>query len=459
MYVYGRGVWIDNERAETLKEPLEILPAGDLLILPVCPVQEQEKWNLPEEGEYISRSAPLAKERDGAGCAWTSVSGEVIGFAEKELPGKGMWLCVKLHPDSTGKGGKRKLNRPSQQEISLEALIATAVEKRLVDEIDGRLLAEKLEEWSREKIRVLVCDAVCDDPYNTDALCALNENTEEVMSGLRLAARACECAESMVVTYRKYNIGVSEVRRLNRELKDQKMLDVTGKYPIWPKLEKSKRIPKPFGRIGVQACARLHRAFYLQRPPERCVITIAGDGLVRNRNLSVVIGTPISTVLSYCEHSIDGIRALAVGGSITGHATQDADVPVLQDTRCVLALARGGVQKQDPCISCGKCNEVCCQHVFASEALLMLYRKEPERAIEYGVGRCIGCGACSMVCPSSLPVSQILFKAAQNAAKKTEKEKQDVSAETEMPTGATAPENLESENVPNENSGERKAES
>ena len=413
--LHGRGVSLGNEGAEALKEPPELLPVGEKLMIPICPVEERANWQLPEPDAAIGNCSPIATEIAGTKKIYVPVGGTFFGEIEKDLPGKGHFLCAVLTPTQKPEiGGKHKLNRPSKRALSTADVLWVAEEFSIIDEIDGLPLAEKLKKWLEKKIQIMVCDSVCDDPYNTDDRAALRENASEVIRGLELAARVCGCEETMIVIDRKYSAGFSEARRLDQALSGQKVLNVYGKYPIWPKLAKTKHFSKPFGRIGVQACIRLQQAFYLRRPPERCIITVAGDGVVRNRNFSVMLGTPLTEVLRYCKRSVDKIWSLSVGSALTGELIRDPDVPVMQDTRCILALTKkNDVPRTEICIGCGKCNEVCCQRIFASEVVRMINKHERERAFEYGADRCIKCSACSAICPVGVPVMEMISALAE----------------------------------------------
>lgn len=435
--LHGRGIRIGSERSAALKVPLEVLPYGEKLILPICRPEEYAEWLLPEVGSVVSRFEPIAQRIDGNKKAWTSATGEIVGYTEKVFPNGSRWLCAQLQPNINGSGVKRKLSQAVARDVTIEELVQCAEEMNLIDETDGLPLADKLREWSENPLRLLVCDAVCDDPYNTDALYALKENADEVLSGLQLVMDACNCEKKVIVTYRKYSIGIAETRRLNRVLEGQRMLDITGKYPVWPKLARSNLLKAPYGRIGVQACMRLNRAFYRRRPPRRCIITVAGDCLEHSMNLSVLLGTRISEILKHIEKNENEIKVIAVGSAMNGQSVTDVDLPITQETRCLLLFSKNVVPHQSPCTGCGRCNEVCDANIFVSEAVQRILRNEPELAEDFGLHRCIGCAACSAVCPSGVPITRMLLE----ALNKTENEQKDGISVTEGVQGDASEEN------------------
>ena len=343
---------------------------------------------------------------------YAPTAGVVDGCVAKEIPGKGKMLCVYL---LTGNEQPKAhtLSRPSKADAAPEKVVKAAGLLRLSDETDGELLEEKLKRYGSEKIDVLICDAICDDPFAADGLCVLTEMTEEVLDGLKLAAKACGCSQTMVAVFRAKAAGSGTVKRLQGRLNDCELLNLDGKFPIWPALKKLPRFAgKKIGRIGAQACLQLSRAIRLSRPVERCIVTVSGDGVQNPQNLSVVIGTPISEVLAHCVLSEDeDIRTVAVGGSFSGYSVTDLSTPVLADTRCVLAFTRHASRRTSSCIGCGRCNEVCGENVFVSEAARAVRRGRLEDALFYGAQRCIGCHACDVVCPGGQNPSELVLSA------------------------------------------------
>jgi electron transport complex protein RnfC len=346
----------------------------------------------------------------------------VTGFQVLPLPGKGNYLCmlvaVTTYPPTAE--NKRLLRRPRDQKLGREEILQIAYKMGLVDELDGKPLADKLRQWSAEAPELLVCDAVCDDPYNTDALCALLEFGEEVSAGLGLAAMVCGNCETCTVTYRAKDGGRRAVRLLNNRL-GKTWIDVTGKYPVWPNLSLYKPFSeKKFARIGVQACLRLYRAVRSNRPPTKCVVTVSGSAVREPQNFSVTIGTPLSSVLNQCALYSEGCQTMAIRSAITGLAVTEPDrTPVLQDTRCILAMAEPPKFAR-ACSGCGQCVPVCPANVFPLNTLRALERGETERAIFYGMNRCIGCGACSVVCPADIPIPERIQRGALKKPKTLE---------------------------------------
>lgn len=408
--VWGPGVSLDNERSRVFHAPLTDLPVSERLILPICPEGEENRWQIVPEQTALSRFASVAESAETVQTVKTPYAGTLERLEPLPLPGKGVRLCAWIKTNPQAPYRRRVLNHAEQ--VSPEEILRAAESFRLVDETDGQLLAHKLRNFCARGITELICDGVCDDPYNTDDLCALMEYTEDICDGLSLAAAVCGTEQPKIVVSRAWEAGIAAYRRLIRQ-SEVPILNAVGKYPIWPKLIRQ----KPFsgqqtGRIGAQVCKRLSRAVRLNQPPHRVVVTVSGSAVREPQNFSVLIGTPLAVVLNQCAMGSDGYRQVAVQSAINGYSVVEPDrVPVMQDTRCILAF-REFPTRSTFCVECGRCAEVCPAGVFPVAVIRSVQRGDRAAAQLYGINNCIGCGACEAVCPANLRIRALLHGSA-----------------------------------------------
>jgi electron transport complex protein RnfC len=417
--VFGPGIRLDNERKPALRSALRILPTPEELILPICPWTERNEWQTARIGEQLQpeRAAALCGARGRAVCP--PVAGRVTALEERSMPGGESWLCMILAVTGEAADKYSPLRRQSGS-IGREEILQAAAVTSLTDELDGADLSDKLRKLAQERVEILVCDAVCDDPYNTDALRALLEHTEEVLMGLELAASACGGCRMMVVTSRAAEATARAATNLRKQM-NVPYLDVTGRYPIWVNLQqKSPFAGHRIGRIGPQACLRLLRAARLHRAPDRCIITVGGSAMYETVHYSVTVGTPISKVLERCEMVPEGSRMVAVYAALRGESVWNTEeTPVTQNTRCILAFtALPPVPRA--CIGCGRCVASCPAGVFPLYALRAMERGDKAQAEQFGLRNCIDCRACEAACPANIPVAARLLRAADKEPKPLE---------------------------------------
>ncbi len=409
--VLGPGIRLENERKPALRSALRVLPTPEELILPVCPWAERTEWQTAQIGEQVlpERAAALCEVRGRAVCP--PVTARVTALEERTMPGGESWLCMILA--ATGESAeKHSPIRQKYSNLGREEILQAAAVTSLTDELDGADLSDKLRRLAQQRVEILVCDAVCDDPYNTDGLRALMENTEEVLMGLELAASVCGGCRMMVVTSRASEATARAAANLKKQM-TVPYLDVTGRYPIWVNLLQQ----APFaghrtGRIGPQACLRLLRAARLHRAPDRCIVTVGGSAMHETVHYSVTVGTPISKVLERCEMVPEGSRMVAVYSAIRGESVWNTEeTPVTQNTRCILAFTSLPPVPRS-CTGCGRCVEACPAGVFPLYALRAMERGDKARAEHFGLHHCVDCRACEAACPANIPVAARLLRAA-----------------------------------------------
>jgi len=263
------------------------------------------------------------------------------------------------------------------------------------DELDGRYLYDKLQEWAAEGCDVLVGDAVENQPYACAAWAVLNESAEAVYEGLALAARVVGAAE--------YHLAVQPLpadhrRALRQRLGgDEKLFQVRRKYPAVKYTEDPKG--KTVRRIGVQALLALLRAAAFGEGHTACVVTVAGEAVATPRNLRVPFGTPASALLRLCGLSADP-TVIIFGDLMTGVAVTDEDMPILAGVTCLLALVDPPRPAADVCVGCGRCVQVCHAGLLPEAIVQRLEKGQNEYIKALHAEQCDNCGACSAVCPA-----------------------------------------------------------
>ena len=122
------------------------------------------------------------------------------------------------------------------------------------------------------------------------------------------------------------------------------------------------------------------------------VVTVAGPGVTYPANLIVPLGTPVRDVLQFCGGLKPGTREIIMGGPMMGRPIASLDVPILKGCSGVLVFTEAETtrRKEYPCISCGRCLEVCPREVLAKNG-------KSVRIVDRDL--CIECGACMMNCP------------------------------------------------------------
>ncbi|WP_444658938.1 4Fe-4S dicluster domain-containing protein [Caproiciproducens sp. R2] len=296
---------------------------------------------------------------------------------------------------------------PRKGKLDAGGIIAAAEAAGIVDEFDGAALDKKLRRLRRLKPDMLVACCFDEDPCTTSAMAALRENTHAMIAGLVLAARACGAAENKIA------VATSREARVIRKINPQADLIVAGeRYPARVLLKRKLYASgKNAAYVGAQALLALTAAVDEDEPQGFTVVTVAGDGVDRWRNLRVRIGTPLKFLLDACEAS-EKTKVVITGSSVTGKAVTDLSEPVTAATRCVIALRKPPRNKTYPCIGCEKCERACPRGIVPWKVLREIQSASPDPVRMLNVQKCIGCSACAVACPSGIDLRAAISKAA-----------------------------------------------
>ena len=292
--------------------------------------------------------------------------------------------------------------------LSAEKILEAARQCAVVDELDGRRLYDKLQEWAAEGCDVLVGDAVENQPYACAAWAVLNESVEDVFEGLTLAAR--------VVGAATYHLAVQPLpadhrRALRQRLgADEKLFQVRNKYPAVAYTAAPQE--KTVRRIGVQALLALLRAAAFGEPHTACVVTVSGEAVATPRNLRVPFGTPASALLRFCGLAADP-TVIVFGDLMTGVAVTDEEMPIVAGVTCLLALVDPPRPAADVCVGCGRCVQVCHAGLLPEAIVQRLEKAQNDYIKALHAEKCDNCGACSAVCPAGRDLAMSIANVAK----------------------------------------------
>ncbi len=412
---FGRGVAVENLKRPTLEGKIETLPPSGYIAVPLTTYGKSELETTVRVGQEIKKFAPLAMSKSQNHCIVSPVTGTLEGVEVMEHPLLGQIPCAVMGVSKDDVVPK-PYGRLRDKDLNREKIIAVAKWAGIVDEYDGKPLYRKLREYAKSGVRLVVANAVDDTPYISSGIATLLERSEEVADGLELIRSTCPDAERLIAVYHPEHFPA--LRKMNK-IQGISVLKVRGKYPVWPTLSKYLEHYGKTERVGVQACAALSRAVRKGESQCDCVVTVAGDGVKRARNLRVGLGTPVSHILYSCGLSRKTTRII-LGSALNGVSIEEMTVPLVASCRGILAFQGDMGPRACACIGCGRCVDVCPAGLYPGIIAKLHERGEKDQVRRYGVERCIGCGACSAVCPSRLE----LYAMIQNDLYELEKQKE-----------------------------------
>lgn len=275
----------------------------------------------------------------------------------------------------------------------------------------------KLSPPKDKKIDTLIINGAECEPYLTADHRLMLEQSEEIIKGVEIIAKILEVEQIIIGiegnkkdAAQKLKDTISNLGKNNMEV----ML-FPVKYPQGAEKQLIKAainrevpvggLPMDVGVVvsNVGTAKAVFDAVAWKKPLISRVATITGDAVNEPKNVEVRIGTKFSEVLEYCGGIKDNAKKLIMGGPMMGIAQYSVDVPVVKGTSGILVLSEklAYQPKEDPCILCGKCVDVCPMGLLPTTLARLSQFERLEEAEEKGILACIECGSCSFICPSN----------------------------------------------------------
>ena len=236
--------------------------------------------------------------------------------------------------------------------LSAEEILLAAQQADIVDETDGRPLAEKLREVMGSGAALLI-DAIDDEPYVSSQMGPMLALRDQCAAGIRLAARVLGTADTAILVYK--HVHDSEVS-IPRHIAGIPIQRVGGKYPAQRRMEEEladRYGKKEWRLLGACAMIHLYRAVAEGRPQTTSFVTVAGNCIGFPRNVEAPLGTPILELIKLCGLTERPTRII-LGGPLTGRAVGDPRTEKTElTTGAILAIRDDKHEYSYTCIGCG----------------------------------------------------------------------------------------------------------
>ena len=302
------------------------------------------------------------------------------------------------------------------KELSPKEIVERARKANIIDERDGTLLADKLVAARKQNTRLLVADAVDDEPYLSSQLNPVLKNPQLAADGLSFCQKACGASQAYFAVYK--NLTEADIR-LPKRIGDYSIVRLHGRYPAEYHASLEYAEEDNVLTVGSGAILHLARAILFNKPQTTAFITVAGDCVGNPTNLEVSLGMTVTQALERCG-LIDEPHRVVVGGSMTGFSVIDTDRTLITPmTRAVLAFRQDLKTLGLSCIGCVRCVHVCPQGLNPFYLYHSIQHHRYDMMRELDAKMCIGCGTCSYMCPAKLDLSATIYQAASQFRQET----------------------------------------
>jgi Na+-translocating ferredoxin:NAD+ oxidoreductase subunit C len=446
------GIHPPENKVQSLQLPLGNIPLPPVLVIPLNQHMGTPAQPVVQVGERVL-TGQLIGAADGTFSANThaSTSGTVIAIEERAIPHpSGMNAeAIVIQPDGKHEWIAREecADYRAQDRLDLLKKIREAGVAGLGGA--GFPTAVKLAPKSTQVIDTLILNGAECEPYITADDILMQVRADELVAGTLLLSHILHHPGNLLIgiednkpnAIAALRAAVAGAAVNDPEAAKIQVVAFPTKYPSGGakqliQILTGREIPSGHHSadigvicVNVGTAVAAWRAVRYGEPLISRVTTVVGESLQTQRNIDVLIGTPISYVLA--QHGFDASRASRVimGGPMMGFSLLDLDAPVIKTTNCILAPGMRELPPPQPaqaCIRCGMCAEVCPVSLLPQQLFWYAQAEDLDRLESHNLFDCIECGACSYVCPSTIPLVQY-YRAAKGSIRlhEIEKEKAD----------------------------------
>lgn len=421
LLTFKGGIHPNDGKSLAKDQPIkEVIPTGKM-IYPLSQHIGAPATAIVGKGDAVLKGQKIA-EAGGFVSApiYSSVSGKVIALEKHLNPTGNSVDCIVIEND--GEYNEVEYSRPKALgEMSKEEILNKIGEAGIVGMGGaGFPTRVKLSPKEPDKIEYIIANCAECEPYITADYRRMLENTEELVSGMRVVLSLFENAKGI--------FGVEDnkkdcIEKLQEAIKDEPRMEVRvlqTKYPqgaerqliyaLTKRAINSSMLPADAGCIvdNVETLVGIHNAVVTGRPLLERVVTVSGDAVVHPGNFKVLLGTNHQEVIEAAGGFNCSPEKVISGGPMMGFAMISLDTPITKTSSSILAFEKDVVAKstESACINCGRCVEVCPSRIIPSRLADFAQRFNEEAFLKWNGLECVECGSCSYVCPAKRQLKQ-----------------------------------------------------
>ena len=420
-FTFKGGIHPNDGKALSKDKPIrQVLPKGELVYplsqhigAPAHPVVE--KGDRVLAGQRIAEATGFVSANIHA-----SVSGTVKGI-EKRLTVTGtMADAIVIENDGLYEEIEWPKRKPLEEMTSQE--IIDIVKEAGIVGMGGAGFPThvKLSPKEPEKIDYVIANCAECEPYLTSDYRRMMENPELVVGGLRAAVKIFPNAKGIIAVEDNKKDAIQLLKEAAKDDPNIQVVSLKTKYPqgaermliyaVTGRKINSSMLPADAGCVvnNCDTIVAIYRAVYEGKPLMHRIVTVTGDAVADPQNFHVCTGTNYRELIEEAGVFKQEPEKIVSGGPMMGFALYNLDVPVTKTSSALLCMTKDEVSEYEEtaCINCGRCVEVCPEHLIPSHLADYANRHQEDRFEKANGMECCECGCCSFICPARRQLTQ-----------------------------------------------------
>lgn len=422
-FTFKGGIHPDDGKSLAKDQPIrEIFPSGDL-IYPLSQHIGAPAVPAVKKGDQVLKGQKIA---DAGGFVsapiYSSVSGQVKALEKHFNPTGSNVDCIVIEND----GKYQEVEYPPVKPLSemTRDEILTKIGDAGIVGMGGAGFPTrvKLTPKEPEKIDYIIANCAECEPYITADYRRMLENTEELVSGMRVVLSLFEHAKGVFAVEDNKKDCIARLRAVVKDEPRMEVCELVTKYPqgaerqliyaVTKRAINSSMLPADAGCIvdNVETMIGIHRAVIEGKPLLERIVTVSGDAIQNPGNFKVLLGTNHEELIEAAGGFKTEPEKVISGGPMMGFAMITTDTPVTKTSSAILAFEKDIVAQsmETACINCGRCVSVCPSRIIPSRLADYANRHDEETFVKQNGLECVECGSCSYVCPAKRQLKQAI---------------------------------------------------
>ena len=394
----------------------------ELVYIPLENKNGVEYKHLVKGGDYVYKGQVIAINEKINFPIHSSVSGYALVGDTKTINNGKKIKCVVIENDFKEKYEKSKV--VTKKEYTREEFI-NALRENGITGLGGSDFPTFLK-YDNDNAKYLLVNGVECEPFVSCDKALMKNSAEEILEAVDKIMTIMSIKESYIVVKEDSTKVINAFTKHIGTYPNISLKLVKDAYPNgWERLVVRDTLGIEYDKYpiekgilvsNVSTIYAIYEMLKYNRPLTERIITITGPGIKKKTNVKVKIGTLASEVIA----SLDGYKKLKnplfiAGGPMMGKSIPTDDLIITKDINAILVI-EDNFTRSLPCISCGKCLEVCPVGIYPTLIMKNISNIKELECLK--AGECIECGLCSYICPSKIEVREFVKAAKEKVNNK-----------------------------------------